>query len=72
MSAKELRNTLDLTQAGAARICGVNIRTWQRWEAEEQGMHPHTMRLIEILRWLHENHLLDKCIEETRACEKST
>lgn len=40
---KQLRHDARLSQAQAAVLCGVGLRTWQRWEAEPKENEPPTL-----------------------------
>lgn len=52
MTPAEIRATrerLGLTQGAAARLCGVDGRTWRRYEAGGHGMHEPVARLLRLL-----------------------
>ncbi len=51
-SLEEIKNTrvlAELTQAQAADLLAVNIRTWRRWENGERKMPSYAFRLFSIL-----------------------
>jgi DNA-binding transcriptional regulator YiaG len=43
------RESLGLTQGGAARLLGVDGRTWRYWEAGERGIPEPVARLMRLL-----------------------
>jgi DNA-binding transcriptional regulator YiaG len=49
---KLLRKKLQLTQAQAARLAGVQPNTWARWEQEVHSPRGAAKRVIELLPWL--------------------
>jgi DNA-binding transcriptional regulator YiaG len=42
------RAAAGLTQAEAAGVVYADIRTWQRWEADDRAMHPAIFELFMI------------------------
>lgn len=49
MTPAEIRSTrqrLGMTQGAAARLVGVDGRTWRRWEAGDQNMPEPVARLL--------------------------
>lgn len=53
MSLKTLRRRLRLTQAEAAKLCGVASNTWARWERKELTPDSRSKKLIDMLPTLY-------------------
>ena len=49
MNLRELRTSKKLTQAKAARFCGVTPNTWARWERGEMRPSSPALRLIQMM-----------------------
>jgi DNA-binding transcriptional regulator YiaG len=56
---RTLRQSLGLTQAAAARLCGVALRTWGSWEAGERRLCDPEARLIRLLAVPEARHALE-------------
>jgi len=46
---RQLREELGLSQAHAAKMLGVNDRTWRRWELSESEMPAPAVRLLLVM-----------------------
>lgn len=47
---RALRLSLALTQGQAARLCGVDARTWRRWEAGDRKPAEAVLRLLRLMQ----------------------
>ena len=59
-SIRETRTGLGLTQGTAARLVGVDGRTWRRWELGEREMPEPVCRLLGLLQFPHVVTWLDE------------
>jgi DNA-binding transcriptional regulator YiaG len=54
---RRLRSRWDYTQAGAAALIGVDLRTWRRWELKERSIPPPVARLVRLMDRLPDTRL---------------
>lgn len=52
LELRAVRERLGLTQGAAARLVGVDGRTWRRWENDERDIPEPVVRLVWLLERL--------------------